>query len=336
MRMKTIARAAFGTLALLALAEHALALGSCNAKVDRNDGTIRFRASGAIGNVRWGALEGAEKQRFDNEGSCVAGASLSDCRIAPAGSLAAATPTHSCDFYLRDDGGSGCTVHIKRCTPGLRGDDLASAFPGIDLDVLAALSLEVGPLGIEHVVVTGVNLQVVDGSGDTYTSPRGRGNVIVGYDEGPAADKRGSHNVVIGPGHRYADAVGGLVAGRANTIANTAAVVVGGENNHALGLFSTVVAGEDNVASGHGSVVAGGRSNTASGIYSVVSGGSENTASGQHAGVFGGRRNLATNALATVCGGGDNRASGPASSVIGGQSRTATTNRQTICAPSTN
>lgn len=338
MSLRNIALTLLGTLALLSVAQSALALGSCKAKVDRRDGTIYLSASGAIGDVRWGALEGVEKHRFDNAETCVSANAVNACRIGPAGSLAAATPTHSCDFYLRDESGSGCFIHIKRCTPGLRGNDPVSAFPGIDLALLDRLTLEIAPapLGVDHVLVTAVNLQVVDGSGDTYGTSTGRGNVIIGYDEGLPVDKGGSHNVVIGPDHRYANAVGGLVAGRDNTIANVGAVVIGGDTNQAFGRFSTIVAGEGNVASGDWSAVAGGRDNIASGPFAVVAGGSANTASGQNAGVFGGRYNVASGPVATVCGGADNRASGPSSTVVGGRAQLVTTNRQAICAPATN
>jgi hypothetical protein len=64
-------------------------------------------------------------------------------------------------------------------------------------------------------------------------------------------DRGGSHNLVIGAGHRFTEAAfGGLVAGRGNTISNTAASVSGGFDNIASGELASVSGGFENVASG--------------------------------------------------------------------------------------
>jgi len=55
------------------------------------------------------------------------------------------------------------------------------------------------------IVFSGVNVQIVDGSGDTYGDVNGLGNLIVGYNElrGTSDNRTGSHNVVIGAEHNY-------------------------------------------------------------------------------------------------------------------------------------
>ena len=66
--------------------------------------------------------------------------------------------------------------------------------------------------------MSGMNVQVVDGSGDTSGVVNGFGNLIVGYNEkGFAATRTGSHNLVVGLNHEYTS-YAGLVAGNSNVI----------------------------------------------------------------------------------------------------------------------
>ena len=151
-------------------------------------------------------------------------------------------------------------------------------------------------------VLTGMNFQVVSGSGDTDGAINGTGNIIIGYDEKESGDKKtGSHNLVIGRFHSY-PTWGGIVAGENNTITGVVAsvlggvrnsanddgaVVVGGVSNRADGETSVVVAGENNRTSGRSCAVASGTSNLCSGIAGAVSGGSQNTCSGNSAAIGG-------------------------------------------------
>lgn len=159
--------------------------------------------------------------------------------------------------------------------------------------------------GIHTVVVSGANLQVVDGSGDTAGAVNGMGNVIIGYNalRGGGEDSRtGSHNLVAGDQNNYSS-FGGIVAGQLNAIANSYASVSGGALN---------------TASGPNASVSGGAGNSASGPFASVSGGGSNTASGANAAVSGGSNNHATGTAAAVSGGSVNFASGKESSVGGG------------------
>lgn len=189
--------------------------------------------------------------------------------------------------------------------------------------------------------VSGINLQVVSGSGATNGPTNGRGNLIVGYnEEQEPRDRGGSHNVIIGPQHGYSS-WGGLVTGFANVISNEAATVVGGFENEASGVDSTVCGGQFNQALGLDATVVGGRFNQADGLDTSVFGGACNYAGSgpvpecdpQERGeaglpgastVSGGRDNAALADFAAVSGGRDNRASGSASAVGGGRSRNAT------------
>ena len=62
-------------------------------------------------------------------------------------------------------------------------------------------------------------------------------------------ERGGSHNVVIGVGHRY-DFATGLVAGYVNRLGNMAASVSGGGFNDAVEFATSVTGGSNNRAIG--------------------------------------------------------------------------------------
>jgi hypothetical protein len=145
-------------------------------------------------------------------------------------------------------------------------------------------------------IIDGCNVHVRNGTGATIGRQNGLGNVIIGYNErGSAPPQRsGSHNLVVGPGHSYAS-VGGLVAGRDNTLAGPHATVAGGMHNRATAPASAVSGGMHNRATGEASYVAGGGGeapelgNVAVGKLSAVKGGVGNVARGPAAAVLGGK-----------------------------------------------
>ena len=140
----------------------------------------------------------------------------------------------------------------------------------------------------DGITISSANLHIVSGSGTTYGSVNGLGNLIVGYNElrGMDDDRTGSHNIVVGKYHNYSS-YGGLVAGYQNTISGNYASVSGGFYNEASGTYSSVSGGYYNEASGYSSSVSGGRSNVASSSYSSVTGGEGNEASGSDDTVIG-------------------------------------------------
>lgn len=144
-------------------------------------------------------------------------------------------------------------------------------------------------------VVTGVNLRILNGLGGTSCGPpftpfdcNGKGNLIVGYDEDIGGDsKTGSHNLVIGSGHTYTS-YNGIVSGRNNEISAVGATVLNGIGNVASGNRATIVSGRENLASGRQASIGGGSNNIASGDWSSVSGGNSNLAEGEYTTVGGG------------------------------------------------
>jgi hypothetical protein len=177
--------------------------------------------------------------------------------------------------------------------------------------------------GPDTIIFSGVNLQVVNGTGQTTGMTNGLGNLIIGYNEGTLEQTRtGSHNVVVGPEHEYTS-TGGFLAGQKNTASAVAASVLGGSGNVAAALNSTVCGGKENRAQGPHSVVVAGLSNAATGLYATVSGGCDNDATNTFSSVHGGQAGLASGELGSVSGGFGNTASGMLSTVSGGKSRVA-------------
>jgi hypothetical protein len=170
---------------------------------------------------------------------------------------------------------------------------------------LEALLAGVSRPDASTLLLSGMNLRVVNGSGSTEGSENGLGNVIIGYNRDRGDVKTGSHNLVIGDFHTYTNASG----------------IVSGNNNNLTGLYS-FVAGDRNTASGFGSFVAGGINNTASANFSLASG-TLNTASGDSSFVGGGFFNNASAPLTFVGGGRNNTASGDNSFIGGGTANTA-------------
>lgn len=206
---------------------------------------------------------------------------------------------------------------------------------------------------LKTVQFRGVNVRIVNGLGATNGYPdapfdtdqvqaNGLGNLIIGYcelakeigQEPPKGNSRtGSHNLVMGNAHRYTS-IGGLVAGKSNSIDFPHAAVVSGALNQAdakysvivtgggnatEGSFGVVVGGQFNHADGEKSAVLGGTLNSAPGAVAVALGGSDNCAQGGASVVGGGQENTASGTLSFVVSGSGNEASGLRSAVLGGR-----------------
>lgn len=197
-----------------------------------------------------------------------------------------------------------------------------------------------------------VNLQVVNGTGDT-SATNGTGNLLVGYDRlrrgsgngyaeecslgsdayGAVIDnaeeclaaggswmvdhKGGSHYLVVGDEHNYSQ-WGGALTGFGNTSSARWASVTGGYRNTAGGAGASVSGGAFGTAAGGISSIGGGYENRAIGDYSSVSGGWAGMASGSVSSIAGGYLNEASAINSSVTGGVGNEASGDGTSVTGG------------------
>jgi len=220
--------------------------------------------------------------------------------------------------------------------------------------------------GVRTVRLSGVNLQVVNGTNSTEIV-NGAGNLIVGYDEANVStrivctlatdlngnalttegaclsagglvavrQKTGSHNLVMGSQNSYSS-VGGIVAGSGNFISAPFASNLGGTGNIATGRFAVNLAGQGNHPTGSAAATLGGANNTASGSNASVSGGSSNTASTVGATVSGGFRNEASGPQSNVTGGIRNESSGPFSHVSGGGNNVSSGATSTVAGGSAN
>ncbi len=242
--------------------------------------------------------------------------------------------------------------------------DLEAALTTL-LTLNEALSIELVN-GVPTVRLTGVNLQVVNGTNNTETV-NGSGNLIIGYDEpntstafvcslatdaenltfsdeaeclaggGSVAirQKAGSHNLVMGSGNSYSSA-GGIIAGEGNFVTARYASNLGGTRNFVSGRGAVNVAGQGNHPTGNVSATLAGTNNTASGGNSSVSGGSSNRATSTGTTVSGGSRNTASGPQSNVTGGTRNTSSGAFSHVSGGGSNDSSGATSTIAGGSTN
>jgi hypothetical protein len=220
--------------------------------------------------------------------------------------------------------------------------------------------------GVRTVRLTGVNLQVVNGTNNTELV-NGAGNIIIGYDEpntelkiacslatdvngnsltaaGPCLaaggsvvtrQKTGSHNLVMGSQNSYSSA-GGIVAGQGNFITALYASNLGGNANVASGKAAVNVAGQGNHPTDVNDAILGGANNTASSNNSTVAGGSSNKSSFVGSTVSGGFRNTASGAQSNVSGGIVNESSGAFSHVGGGSNNNSSGVSSTIAGGSQN
>jgi hypothetical protein len=162
--------------------------------------------------------------------------------------------------------------------------------------------VESGVAGKPTIQFSGVNVQIVSGSGSTKTGVNGVGNLVIGYDENPGKHAQtGSHDLILGEEQTFTS-FGGILAGRANTISGPLASVTGGLNNVASGEASWASGGQHNTASGFDSSISGGQLNEA-GFIGSVSGGAQNHASRGSSWVGGGRENNAAAEFASIFGG---------------------------------
>lgn len=196
---------------------------------------------------------------------------------------------------------------------------------------LAAVSVR--PDG--DIEISGVDLEIRDGSGSTACGGQcnGKGNLIVGYDQDGnvprGADARsGSHNVVLGDGHRWTGH-SGLVVGYENNLEAANAIALGHENT-VIAPRAAVLGGKKNLAFDPGAVVVGGFENTASGLNAVVAGGRKNVADGERAVALGGESNRADGIHAVAAGGYGNAADSGATVAVGGFGNTAEDSFSTV------
>jgi hypothetical protein len=208
----------------------------------------------------------------------------------------------------------------------------------------------------DSVVFSGVNVQIVNGMGDSSTA-NSLGNLILGYNENEFGYARtGSHYLVIGKSHGYTN-WNGIVAGYNNRAYFAEASVLGGSNNQVSAWAGTISGGWTNTITDTGTLasitggaynkaskdfvsVSGGYGNTANGYASSATGGAQSTVNGDYASVTGGQLHIVngqfssisgglsnqvgvTGKFASVTGGQQNHASGDYSSVTGGSSNNA-------------
>src|SRR4051812_13566231 len=148
------------------------------------------------------------------------------------------------------------------CVPAAAGQPVTSGGTGAapscssGQPVLAPTFVSSGVGGMPTVQFTGVNVQVVSGSGSTHGAVNGLGNLVVGYAENAMGfPQTGSHDLIVGSNNGWTGY----------------GEVVGGTENQALGNYASAF-GQTNKANGRGSLVAG-ANNSARSPQSSITGG---------------------------------------------------------------
>ena len=146
--------------------------------------------------------------------------------------------THTVERRLRWWRGLACGVGLLGLVslPLPSGTAQSPAEPPLAQRVAALeQKLQSVTVGENELVMTGVNLRIVNGLGTTSTV-NGLGNLIVGYNEERVFDnsgnptpniRTGSHNVVVGTEHNFSR-FGGIVVGTFNEISGDYSSVSGG------------------------------------------------------------------------------------------------------------
>jgi hypothetical protein len=192
---------------------------------------------------------------------------------------------------------TGIGAEGKHGTEGKQGPEGKAGFTAAEAETLKALLPYVkfvasGVGGKPTVQFSGVNVQVVSGSGSTTGPVNGEGNLVVGYDESEGKPQTGSHNLVVGPAHSFTS-FGGFLAGYGNTVTGPFGSVSGGAANSASEQYASVSGGINNIASVEAASISGGAFNAANGFAASVSGGKRNTAAGDFASILGGTNRTA-------------------------------------------
>ena len=185
--------------------------------------------------------------------------------------------------------------------------------------VIPGLSDHVSIEDDQTLLISGVNLQVVNGAGST-SAVNGLGNVIVGYNESDSltTERGGSHNLVMGRWNQYGS-FSGIAHGLRNSVLNDESAVIAGSNNVVSGVRSAVFGGDQNTASGNKVVAMGGAENEAKGSVTSILGGSSNVSDGTASVIVGGAANQTLGNRTAVLGGGSNVSNGHVGVVVGGQ-----------------
>ena len=148
--------------------------------------------------------------------------------------------------------------------------------------------------------LSGINVRLDNGSGTTYGTSNGLGNLILGYHESEGGHRdpegnymdgevrTGSHNLVVGAGHTFGSN-GGILGGYNNSLFGQGASIVAGQASLATGTWSSILGGLDNRTTATSTCISGGHSNTASGDRASVSGGLLNVSAGIATSILGGQ-----------------------------------------------
>jgi len=198
--------------------------------------------------------------------------------------------------------------------------ELQGQVDALEAAIIPGLANHVSVEDDQTLLISGVNLQLVNGNGET-PAVNGLGNLIIGYNESDSltTQRQGSHNLVMGRWNQYAS-FSGIAHGLRNSVLTHESAVIAGSNNVVSGVKSAVLGGDNNTAFGNKVVAIGGVGNAAMGSVTSAIGGWQNQVDGTADIVLGGRYNVAQGGSSVLIGGGYNTTNGQKSVLVGGES----------------
>ena len=207
--------------------------------------------------------------------------------------LSAGAASAGLSVCVKPNGAMRAVANVSACAANENPVELATAteLAAQEVRIKALETLLSGASRVGNtLVLSGLNLQVVNGTGTT-DSENSLGNVIIGYNSSAVRPPRsGSHNLVIGDEHSYTRH-SGLVSGFGNTLSAEFAFVGGGSENTASGKQAFVGGGSGNFAVGEDAFVGGSRLSIATGERAFVGGGIGAFVGGANSFVGGGQAN---------------------------------------------
>lgn len=129
--------------------------------------------------------------------------------------------------------------------------------------------------------IEGANLILSNGTG-RLDELNGRGNLILGVPD-PAAEHPGSHNLVLGEGHRW-ESYGALISGVSNHVSAPHATLLSSWGSAVEAELGSCLSADDTLVQGVSGLGLGGFSNRIRGDNAFVLGGSSSEASGGFSG----------------------------------------------------
>ena len=197
------------------LSSEAQAVDVCRISVDDGSGVVQVSASGVVGSLSWGDVEGHEINSFQNASSCTRNNIAKDCELGVPGTQKQIVPPGRCQIWVSDDSGlNSCLARLFGCTPDRTATGSVVPFAGAENLVPVGWLLADGS-SVSRVIffdlfaILGVSHGMGDGS-TTFKLPDYRGRFIRGIDGTAGRDPDSMSRQAMNPGGNTGNVVGSV------------------------------------------------------------------------------------------------------------------------------